>query len=231
MSETYVITGANRRIGLEMTRQALGQGHRVIAGCRQPGQADALKIVCAEHDDRCQIYAADVCDAEAMTTIAAEIAGPVDVVVCNAGSMSPRGGVDDAGNTLEAIGPVLMTNMVGPFFTARAFLAPLERSKKPRIAIISSFMGSQQHQGAAAYFYRASKAGANNLMVTLANELKAKNIAVASYHPGWVQTDMGGPGADITPQVSAKGLLEQFQGLDMGSTGRFFNYDGSPLPL
>ena len=231
MAETYLITGANRGIGVEMTRQALAQGHRVIAVCRHPDRAEALQSLRAEHTDNCQIHAADVCNAQALAGIATMIDTPLDVVVCNAGAMSARGGIDDAGNTAEAVAPVLMTNMVGPFFTARAFLEPLTRSQNPRIAIISSFMGSQQHQGAAAYFYRASKAGANNLMVTLANELKPKNIAVASYHPGWVQTDMGGPGADITPQESAKGLLARFQELGMASTGQFINYDGAPLPL
>ena len=92
-------------------------------------------------------------------------------------------------------------------------------------------MGSQQHSGAGAYFYRASKAGVNNIMVTLANELKTQGIAVASYHPGWVQTDMGGSAADITSAVSAKGLIERFGELNLAKTGQFFNYDGSQLPL
>jgi NAD(P)-dependent dehydrogenase (short-subunit alcohol dehydrogenase family) len=92
-------------------------------------------------------------------------------------------------------------------------------------------MGSQQHQGASAYFYRASKAGANNIMVTLANELKAEGITVASFHPGWVKTEMGGSGADITPKESASGLIKQFQALKISNTGSFLNYDGKSLPL
>jgi NAD(P)-dependent dehydrogenase (short-subunit alcohol dehydrogenase family) len=92
-------------------------------------------------------------------------------------------------------------------------------------------MGSQQHQGASAYFYRASKAGANNIMVTLANELKAEGITVVSFHPGWVKTEMGGSGADITPKESASGLIKQFQSLKISNTGTFLNYDGKSLPL
>jgi NAD(P)-dependent dehydrogenase (short-subunit alcohol dehydrogenase family) len=92
-------------------------------------------------------------------------------------------------------------------------------------------MGSQHHQGSNAYFYRASKAGANNLMVTLANELKADGIAVTSFHPGWVRTDMGGADADISPQESAAGLLAQFRGLTLKDSGAFLNYDGKSLPL
>jgi NAD(P)-dependent dehydrogenase (short-subunit alcohol dehydrogenase family) len=231
MIETYLITGANRGIGLEMTRAALRAGHRVIAVCRNPAGAATLGQLQSDHGARCQVTAADVCDAAALAGIAANIEGAVDVVVCNAGAMSARGGIDDLGNTVDAIATVLMTNMVGPFFTARAFLEPLRRSVKPRIAIISSLMGSQQHTAGAAHFYRASKAGANNLMVTLSNELKVQNIAVAAYHPGWVQTDMGGPGADLTPAESAVALMARFRALDLSQTGGFFNYDGAPLPL
>jgi len=124
-----------------------------------------------------------------------------------------------------------MTNMAGPFFTARAFLSQLKTSKHPRIAIISSYMGSQQHGGTTAHFYRASKAGANNLMVTLSHELKSSGITVTSFHPGWVRTDMGGAGADISPQESATALLTRFRGLTLKQSGAFLNYDGKPLPL
>ena len=231
MADTYLITGANRGIGLEITRNALAKGHRVIAVCRNPATATDLAALQAAHGASCQVAQADVCNAGALDAIANAVDGAIDVVVCNAGAMSARGGVADTGNTAEAIGPVLMTNMVGPFFTARAFLTPLRRSGQPRIAIISSYMGSQQHSGSGAYFYRASKAGANNLMVTLANELRAQGIAVAAYHPGWVQTDMGGASADLTPQESATALLARFEALDMAHTGCFINYDGTPLPL
>jgi NAD(P)-dependent dehydrogenase (short-subunit alcohol dehydrogenase family) len=92
-------------------------------------------------------------------------------------------------------------------------------------------MGSQQHQGTSAYFYRASKAGANNIMVSLANELQPQGIAVASFHPGWVRTDMGGDHADISPEESAHGLVQQFDSMSLVQTGGFFNYDGKPLPM
>jgi NAD(P)-dependent dehydrogenase (short-subunit alcohol dehydrogenase family) len=145
--------------------------------------------------------------------------------------MSARGGIEDSENTADAVSTVLMTNIAGPFFTARAFLKQLKLSKTPKICIISSFMGSQHHQGASAYFYRASKAGANNIMVTLANELKASGVTVASFHPGWVKTDMGGSNADITPIESATGLLQRFQSLTMAKSGSFINFDGKELPL
>ncbi len=231
MTDTYLITGANRGIGLEMSRGVLAAGDRLIAVCRQPAKATELNALIEKSNGAGVVYASDTCDEAALNSIAAQVKGAIDVVVCNAGVISARGGIEDADNNAAAISEVLMTNMAGPFFTARAFLSQLKSSKYPRIAIISSYMGSQQHQGTSAHFYRASKAGANNLMVTLAHELKSSGITVTSFHPGWVRTDMGGAGADISPEESAAGLLARFRGLTLKQSGAFLNYDGKPLPL
>lgn len=231
MTTTYLITGANRGIGLEMSRQILESGDRLYAVCRNPETATELNKFVQESNCRGQIFKSDAYDEIALANIANAIVGGIDVLVCNAGVMSARGGLSDAENNVASVSEVLMTNTAGPFFAARAFHKNLKLSSAPRICIISSYMGSQQHQGASAYFYRASKAGANNIMVTLANELKSDGITVASFHPGWVKTEMGGSGADITPQVSASGLIQQFQGLKIANTGAFLNYDGKSLPL
>jgi NAD(P)-dependent dehydrogenase (short-subunit alcohol dehydrogenase family) len=92
-------------------------------------------------------------------------------------------------------------------------------------------MGSQTHSSPNAPIYRASKAAANNLMRSVSSQLMSENIVVCSYHPGWVRTDMGGANADISPEESASGLLKHFLGLKMINTGKFYNYDGSSLPL
>ena len=231
MTDTYLITGANRGIGLELARSVVTAGGRLIAVCRQPAKAVELNALCEQSKGAAVIYAADACDATALQRIAEQELGSIDVVVCNAGVMNAYGGVEDTDNTAESISQVLMTNMAGPFFTARAFLPHLKASPRPRIAIISSYMGSQHHQGTNAYFYRASKAGANNLMVTLSNELRSDGIVVTSFHPGWVRTDMGGAGADISPQESAAALLTQFRSLTLEQSGAFLNYDGKPLTL
>lgn len=231
MTTTYLITGANRGIGLEMSRQILQSGDRLYAVCRNPETATELNKFVQESNGRGQIFKSDAYDEIALANVANAIVGGIDVLVCNAGVMSARGGLSDAENYVASVSEVLMTNTAGPFFAARAFHKNLKLSSAPRICIISSYMGSQQHQGASAYFYRASKAGANNIMVTLANELKSDGITVASFHPGWVKTEMGGSGADITPQVSASGLIQQFQGLKIANTGAFLNYDGKSLPL
>ena len=79
--------------------------------------------------------------------------------------------------------------------------------------------------------YRASKAAVNNVMVSISEELKSENITVVSFHPGWVRTDMGGVNADISTKESATGLINHFLKLQKSDTGKFFNYDGKPLPL
>jgi NAD(P)-dependent dehydrogenase (short-subunit alcohol dehydrogenase family) len=231
MRLTYVVTGANRGIGLQMAKRVLTLGHQLVAICRQPDTAHELSALVQESNGFATLFAADVCDAQALADIAHGLDHSVDVLVCNAGVMSARGGISDPGNDAASISTALMTNVASPFFTARAFLGALNRSSAPRIAIISSLMGSQQHQGTSAYFYRASKAGANNIMVSLANELQPQGIAVASFHPGWVRTDMGGDHADISPEESAHGLVQQFDSMSLAQTGGFFNYDGKPLPM
>lgn len=231
MPDTYLITGANRGIGLELARGVLAAGDRLIALCRQPSTAAELNALVGASQGSGRIFAADVCDEAALGAVAEQVGVGIDVVVCNAGVMGARGGLPDAGNSAAAIARVLMTNVAGPFFTARAFLPHLKASTRPRLAIISSFMGSQQHQGSGAHFYRASKAGANNLMVTLSHELRPAGIIVTAFHPGWVRTDMGGAGADISPQQSAAALLGQLRTLTPGQSGAFLNYDGKALPL
>ena len=110
-------------------------------------------------------------------------------------------------------------------------LPALRRASAPKIAIISSQLASSTNSGKGALIYRASKAAANNIMVTLSNELAAKNIAVAAYHPGWVRTDMGGPRAHLSVEESAEALAQRFRELDMSQTGRFLNYDGASMVL
>ena len=125
---------------------------------------------------------------------------------------------------------LLATNVTGPFFTARAF-APHLAKAKGKIGIISSRMGSSTAAAGNSYAYRASKAAVSNIAANLAVELKPKGIAVASYHPGWVKTDMGGQGADIDATISAKGLVARIDALSLATTGAFENYSGPAIPF
>lgn len=237
-----LITGANRGIGLEMTRQAAQRGDRVIAACRHPDDAADLQKLAAEDGLQIDIIGMDVADdsavAAAASQIASSITGALDLVVANAGQMNARGGLQDPGHTQDNIAASLMTNVAGVFFTARHFVPHLRAAASnggtnnvAKLAVISSQMGSSTRAGISAPIYRASKAAATNLARSLSMELAADNIAVGAWHPGWVQTDMGGSEAAITPQTSAAGLLSRFDALSMQTSGVFEDYAGTPHPF
>jgi NAD(P)-dependent dehydrogenase (short-subunit alcohol dehydrogenase family) len=222
---TVMITGANRGIGLAMTRLALAQGHRVIATARVPENAADLHALSGD----LTVRALDVTDEASLSAFAAATDEAIDLAVLNAGVLNSRGRLESDGESVAAWRDALVTNIAGPFFTARAILPHLLKSKAGKIAIISSQMGSSATAKGEAYAYRASKAGANNVAVNLAAELKPRGIAVGAYHPGWVRTDMGGQDADISVEESAEGLLTRFEALSMATTGVFESYAGKPL--
>ena len=220
---TVLITGAGRGIGLALARIYAGRGDTVIGTARVPAQAGDLKTLGAS------VCPLDVSSEASHTALATTLAGrPIDILIANAGTLSARGGLDDTANTSDMWATLFATNVAGVFFTARAF-APNVIAARGRIAIISSRMGSSERAGGNTYAYRASKAAASNLAANLAVELRPKGVAVASYHPGWVQTDMGGGGADIAPGTSARGLVTRIDALSLATTGAFEAYDGTRI--
>ena len=242
-----LITGANRGIGLEMTRQAAQRGDSVIAACRNPDTASNLQRLASEVGLQISIVGMDVANdssvAAAASSISNTITGALDLVVANAGHLNARGGLQDPEHTQGNIAATLMTNVAGVFFTARHFLPHLRAAalngstsldgsaSLARLAVISSQMGSSTRAGISAPICRASKAAATNLARSLSLELAPDNIAVGAWHPGWVQTDMGGSEATITPQTSAAGLLSRFDSLSMQTSGVFEDYAGTPHPF
>ena len=236
-----LITGANRGIGLEMTRQAAQRGDSVIAACRNPDTASNLQRLASEVGLQISIVGMDVANdssvAVAASSISNTITAALDLVVANAGQLNARGGLQDPEHTQGNIAATLMTNVAGVFFTARHFLPHLRAAalngsaSLARLAVISSQMGSSTRAGISAPIYRASKAAATNLARSLSLELAPDNIAVGAWHPGWVQTDMGGSEAAITPQTSAAGRLARFDSLSMQTSGVFEDYAGTPHPF
>lgn len=227
---TLLITGANRGIGFAMARQAAARGDTVIATARDPGNAGALAAL-AEETGRVTVRALDVTDEASVAALAAATSEAVDLLVLNAGVLNSHGGLTDAGHDAEAWRDVLMTNVAGPFLVTRALIPHVERGAGRKIAIVSSVMGSTAGAGGNAYPYRASKAAAVNVARNLAAELKPRGVAVGAYHPGWVRTDMGGGGADISVEQSAEGLLTRFDALSLKTTGVFEDYRGEGIPF
>ncbi len=211
-----VITGANRGIG-----QAIYEGYReageTVTGTSRVGQG---------------LFRLDVTRPEDHKALSSHINGnPVDLLICNAGVYTDKGQQLANGFSPEIWQETLATNVMGVFLTIQWLLPSLQRAKAPKIAIISSRMGSQERARGGSYAYRASKAAAVNLGRNLAVDLEPLGIALGVYHPGWVRTDMGGTEADISVEQSASGLIAQFAELSLETAGCFRNWDGEDLPL
>lgn len=217
----FLITGANRGIGLALARHAMGGGARVIGTCR--GAAPEVAGI--------EWQALQVTDRGAQQALAGRLAGrPIDLLVCNAGVLLDEGQRLDTGYPPDMWAQTFDVNVTGVFLTIQSLL-PNIRAAKGKIAIISSQMGSDTRAPGGTYIYRASKAAALNIGRNLATDLRGEGIAVGIYHPGWVRTDMGGPRADISEDEAATGLLARFAALSLATTGCFENWDGRPHPF
>ena len=227
---TLLVTGANRGIGLELVRQALARGDRVFATCRDPDAASDLTALGTQHRDTLSIQQLDVSSDASVAAMAEGLgASRIDVLVNNAGiyggERQQRANMDH-----DAWADAFAVNAMAPLRVAHAVMPCLRRSERPRIVTLTSIMGSMQNVGSINYAYSSSKAAANKVMTLLAQELRPEGIVVVPVHPGWVRTDMGGPGADLSAEQSARGLLAVIDGLTSERSGRFLSWDGSELP-
>lgn len=205
-----VVTGANRGIGKELARLLTTEGYRVTGTAR--GFAQDVRL--------------DVSDAGQQAQMAKQLENqPVDLLVCNAGVYLDKG-LALSDYTAEIWAQSLAVNVSGVFLTVQALLPNLRLAKGAKIAIISSQMASHTRAPGGSYAYRASKAAALNIGRNLATELEPEGICVGIYHPGWVQTDMGGQAADITVEEAAAGLVRRFAELSVSTTGCFLTWDG-----
>ena len=220
---TILITGAGRGIGRSLAKELIDRGHDVIGTARDGDSATALH---EELGSRLSVLQFDVTDARAILEAARTFEGAIDVLVNNAGVIGP-----DRQSTLDmdfdGFAETLQINTLAPLMISQAFLPHLKRGKSPRIITISSQLG-MMNEGSDRIAYRASKAAVNKVMRGLATDLKAVGIAVQLIHPGWVQSDMGGPHAAVTLEQSARGIADRIEALNMNATNTFVDYDGSP---
>jgi len=230
-----LVTGANRGLGLEFVRQLLAAGRRVVATARQPGRATDLNTLAGEHPGRLHVLPLDVADARSRAELLRELplvtggdgAPRIALLVNNAGVLhsGERFGAVPEANLEDS----LRTNAIGPFLLVQA-LAPL-LADGARVANLSSQLGSI---GRVSRFgtpsYAISKAAQNMATAQLAQALAPRGIVLVALHPGWVQTDMGGAGADVAATDAAAGLLRVIAGLEAGDSGRFLDWQGEPLP-
>lgn len=215
-----VITGANRGIGLELTRQLAARGDNVIAACRQSTpELDATGA--SVH------VGFDVTKEAAIATLATAVASRrVDILINNAGLLT-RETLDDL--DLPRIRAQFEVNTLGPLRVTRALLPSLDAGSK--VAIISSRVGSLADNGSGGnYGYRMSKTAVNMAGVNLAHDLKPHGIAVLLLHPGYVRTGMTGFNGHIDPAESAAGLIERLDAATLAETGTFWHAEGYQLP-
>lgn len=225
-----IITGANRGIGLALVKTYLLGGDRVFALCRQPQQADQLNELAASAGGQLTVHTVDMADADSITTFAGSLNDtPVDVLLNVAGIVGGRtdsllkapfseADFDDWRTAFE-----VMT--IGPFRLTQAVLPNLIAANG-KVMIVSSQIAASTWPRGGLYAYGATKAAVNRLMRSLAFDLRDKGVTVALVHPGWVQTDMGGANAEITPQESAAGIKQVLDGLTLEDTGKFFKWNG-----
>ena len=223
-TQTVLITGANRGIGLEMVRQFAAKGYTVIGTARKPAEASALKAL----DVR--VEQLDVTDSASVVALAEAVEGvAIDILVNNAGV----GG--QGANKLETIDFDQMAwtfdvNAFGPLRVTQALRPNLDAGKGKTVVQISSVMGSIEKNRGGAYDYRASKAAHNQLNKSLSGELGRQGFTCVVLHPGWVKTRMGGQGAPVTVEDSVTGLIAVIEGLEAGDNGRFLDFQGTEIP-
>lgn len=221
-----VVTGANRGIGLEFTRQYLARGEAVVATARAPGEAAALRALEAEQHGRLRVLACDVGDDASVAAFARALGdGAVDVLVNNAGARDRWSSLETM-STEEAL-RIYSVNALGPVRVTRALLPNLLRSAVRKVVHISSGMGSiGDNTSGGAYAYRMSKAALNMASRSMAVDLRDSGVISVVFNPGWVKTDMGGPSASLSVEDSVSALVGRIDELGTGDSGAFLNWRG-----
>lgn len=211
-----VITGATRGIGAGLAAHYRQLGHDVTG----TGRSAAAQVTL------------DVTQPADHTAMSRALEGrAVDLLVCNAGVYLDKGEALETGYAPDLWSQSMAANVTGVFLTVQSLLPNLARAAAPKVAIISSQMGSSTQAKGTSIIYRVSKAAALNLGFNLANALRPEGIAVGIYHPGWVRTDMGGAEAAISVEESVAGLTARFEALGLETTGCFETWDGRAHPL
>jgi NAD(P)-dependent dehydrogenase (short-subunit alcohol dehydrogenase family) len=219
---TALVIGASRGIGLELVRQYLADGWRVVATARS--EKDCKKL----SELRAHTYQLDVTSAESIAALGWNLDGEnVDAAWLNAGVFGPR----HAGfPTQEEFDLVMHTNVLAAM-RLLPVIAPLAEPTHGKVAVLSSHMGSIGDRSAYnATLYRASKAALNSVLADTAVRFGPKGVACFAFHPGWVKTEMGGEGAEIDVATSVTGLRKTLAAQGIADNGKFLNYDGTPIP-
>lgn len=221
MARTALVIGASRGIGREFVRQLVADGWRVIATARN---SEALAMLSAEGAQAIKI---DVTKPESLAELPWRLDGEkIDLALYVAGVLPTWEGAAEPPTT-AAFDVTMQVNVLGAM-QALPLLAPFVADAKGRFVFLSSVMGSiTDATTSTAWIYRASKAALNMAVHSARDDYPELTLAV--IHPGWVQTDMGGPGATVAVQDSVAGMLKVIATLKPSDSGAFLSYDGRKM--
>lgn len=218
--KTVVITGANRGIGLELVKQFLSQGCEVYGLCRN--SSDELNDSGAK-----VVTKVDMSNPDSLQEALGALKDvKIDILINNAGVLAQETLDEWSPNTIDY---QFKVNALAPLLVTQILQGQLNSGAK--VAMITSRMGSMTDNGSGGYYgYRMSKAALNAAGVSLARDLKNKDIAVALLHPGYVQTEMVNYGGDVSAQESASRLVQRIEELNSSNSGSFWHANGETLP-
>ena len=227
---TVLITGAARGIGLEFVRHYLQAGWQVHACARNLQQAGELQQL-AQDEAALRLHELDISSDSQISDLTAELEQqPLDLVINNAGIYGPKG-LAFGEVTRDRWRQVLEVNTISPLMLTQALLGNLLEGRQKKVVMLSSKVGSiSENSGGAGYYYRSSKTALNQVVKSLSIDLAELGISVLAVHPGWVQTEMGGPNALIDTGQSVAGLAQVIDQLDGQMSGQFIEYNGKQIP-
>ncbi len=223
-----LIVGANRGIGLGVVQSFLARGWDIVATARQPGAATALQALAGQNPGRVEILALDMGVPAEVDRFAASLAGRIfDAALINAGVAGPAHRTANAA-TPEEIGALMFVNAIAPTRLGRLLLNNLT-SGSGVLAYTSSIMGSVALNAGGHELYRASKAALNSLSRGLYAEMRGRDLTLLTLHPGWVRTDMGGSGAPVGVDESARGMTAVIVAAAGSRRHAFLDFQGKEL--
>jgi len=221
---TVAITGAGRGIGLELVRQHVAAGDRVMALVRNPDGAADLASLAAGSGGKLTMHQMDVADDVSVKAAAAETADQAIDLLYNVAGVSGSDPAELEQSDWNEWDDVFRIMVQGPLRVLQAFLPRMESGAK--VINFSSQLAASTWPYGGYYAYAAAKAALNRLMRSVATDLKERGVIVGLVHPGWVQTEMGGPGADITPAESAAGIRKVAADWTLERSGDFLKWNG-----
>ena len=227
---TVLITGTNRGIGLEFVKQFLAREDTVLATCRDMGSATELRQL-KNDTSKLHIFELDVSSQKSIEDLTLQLAGhAIDIFINNAGVYGPRDSTFGKVSANEWA-KVLQVNAKAPMILTQLLIDNLRDGSDKKLLYITSKMGSiDDNKGGGSYVYRSSKAALNAVVKSISVDLRDSGFSVAVLHPGWVQTDMGGPNALIDVTTSVSKMIDVIDNLNFHNSGSFFNYDGGIIP-